>query len=637
PYRGYISTNQNMAFFGLGNITTLDSVVIRWPNEAVQVLPNVKANQVLKVNIRDARLRINALPSLISAEALFKEITTSAGINYKHRDLDFIDFNIQTTLPHKLSEYCPALAAGDVDANGFDDLVIGGNGHYKGQLFLQQANGRFLQKELFQGSTTNAGVKDGGLLLFDANGDGSLDLYAVSAGYQNAPGNRSYEDRLYLNDGKGNFSQAHAALPEHLTSKLCVRALDYNKDGKPDLFVSGRVNPWNYPKPVSSFIYRNDSENGKAKFTDVTSEIAPDLKDIGMVCDALVSDFDNDQQYDLILAGEWMPVTFLRNVNGRFQNVTEASGVAGELGWWNSIQGGDFRHTGRTDYIIGNVGLNTLYKATKEHPVFITAKDFDNNGGYEAIPSLYLPDQDGNLKEFPAHGRDDILDKQPILKKRFNDYHSFAISTIDKIFTKEELKGAHRLQVNNSQSCFLRNEGNGKFTMIPLPQLAQVSVLNGILTDDFDGDGNLDVLINGNDYGTEVSVGRYDALNGLILKGDGQGNFIPLSLLQSGIYIPGNGKGLVKLLGASGSYLVAASQNQDVLKMFELKSTLKTAKLLPGDLFAVVNFDDGRIEKREFNYGSSFLSQSARFLLIPANAKSISITDHKQQQRALQF
>ncbi len=637
PYRGYISTNQNVAHFGLGNTKIIDSVVVRWTNGNVQVLKNVKANQFIKARFTDASPRTTAAPVLLTANALFREVTTAMGVTYRHRDVDFIDFNIQTTLPHKLSEYCPALASGDIDGNGLDDIIIGGNESYRGQAFLQQQNGQFLQRDLFQTDSVQTNYKDGGLLLFDANGDGSLDVYAVSGGYKYEPGNANYHDRLYLNDGKGHFKLAAGALPGNTTSKLCVRALDYNKDGRMDLFVSGRVSPWNYPKPVGSLIYRNDSKNGQALFTDVTAEVAPALKDIGLVCDALVTDFDNDQQYDLVLAGEWMPVRFLKNVNGRFQDVTEGSGVGKEFGWWNSIQGGDFRHTGRTDYIIGNVGMNTLYQATKEYPVYITAKDFDNNGGYEAIPSLFLADQDGTRKEFPAHGRDDVIERLPTFKKRFNDYHSFAISTMDKIFTADELKGALRLEVNNSRSCFLRNDGNGKFTMIPLPEMAQVSVLNGMIADDFDGDGNLDVLINGNDYGTEVSVGRYDALNGLLLKGDGAGHFQPLSILQSGIYIPGNGKALVKLRSKSGKYLVAASQNQDLLKLFELRNGVRTLPLQSGDQSAIITFADNRIEKKEFYMGSSFLSQSAPFVMIPGGAKTMVVTNAKTVNRTVTF
>ena len=594
----------------------------------------MKTDQSLKLKMADAKVRSEESRQPISANSLFKEVTKSLGINYKHYDFDFIDFNIQTTLPHKLSEYCPALAVGDIDANGFDDLIIGGNSLNRGQVFLQQSNGKFFQRDLLSHDAGQINYHDAGLLLFDVNGDGSPDLYAASGGYKDQSGSPNYTDRLYLNDGKGNFTLAIDALPQNFTSKLCVRAMDYNKDGKLDLFISGRVDPWNYPKPVSSFIYRNDSKNGKSKFTDVTAEVAPDLKNIGMVCDALFTDFDDDQQIDLILAGEWMPITFLKNVNGKFKNVTASSGVANQLGWWNSIAAGDFRHTGRTDYIVGNTGLNSLYKASDQYPVFITAKDFANNGGYEAIPSLYLPDQEGKLKEFPAHNRDDVIEKLPFLKKRFNNYSSFAVATMDQIFTKEQLNGALRLKANNLQSSYLRNDGGGKFTLIPLPMAAQVSMLNGMVVDDYDGDGNLDVLINGNDYGTEVSVGRYDALNGLLLKGNGKGAFEPLSILQSGIYIPGNGKALVKLQSSGGNYLVAASQNRDELKVFQLKRNVSNIKLQPNDISAEIKFKDGKIQKQEFYYGSSFLSQSGRFLITDKNMISVTIKNSLGQIRS---
>lgn len=639
PYRGYLSTSQNMAHFGLGKTQVLDSVVIKWTNNLVQVLKGVKANQSLKLKMADARMQAEKPEPLLSAGALFKEVTKSLGIDYKHNAFDFIDFNIQTTLPHKLSEFCPALAVGDIDANGFDDMIVGGNSTYPAQVFLQQPGGKFLQRNVLSSrDTVNLNYRDAGLLLFDANGDGSLDLYTASGGYEYQAGSSNYRDRLYLNDGKGNFMLSSSeALPKNFTSKLCVRAFDYNKDGKMDLFISGRVDPWNYPKPVSSFIYRNDSENGHPKFTDVTPEVAPDLRDIGMVCDALFTDFDNDQQVDLIVTGEWMPVTFLKNVNGKFKNVTASSGIADQAGWWNSIVAGDFRHTGKTDYIIGNTGLNTLYKASDQYPVYITAKDFGNNGGYEAIPSLYLPDQGGRLKEFPAHGRDDVIEKLPFFKKRFSNYNSFAVVTMDKIFTGEQLKGALRLKANNLQSCYLRNDGEGRFTLIPLPKEAQISVLNGMVTDDYDGDGNLDVLINGNDYGTEVSVGRYDALNGLLLRGDGKGGFAPLSILQSGIYVPGNGKALVKLQGGNGNYLLAASQHLGQLKVFELKRKVRIIKIEPSDISALITFKNGMIQKQEFYYGSSFLSQAGRFLISDQNVVGITIKNDRGQSRNVQF
>jgi hypothetical protein len=637
PYRGYLSTDQNVAHFGLGKVRKLDSVVIRWPNGKKQVLQQVKANRVITVNIANAKEPYIWAQPKIADKTLFTEVSKAKNIQFSHKEFDFVDFNIQKLLPHKLSDYSPALAVGDVDGNGLDDIVIGGNSISTAQVFLQQPNGKFVQRLVVATSKNFENTKDEGLLLFDANGDGKLDLYIARGGYVNAPGDTTYQDKLYINDGKGNFTLAANALPINHTSKLCVRAIDYNKDGKLDLFISGRVDPLNYPKPVSSFILRNDSKNGTVKFTDVTNEVAPDLKNIGRVCDALFTDYENDGWPDLILAGEWMPVTILKNEHGIYKNVTKTTGLANRTGWWNSIVAGDFRHTGRMDYIVGNVGLNTLYKASEQYPVYITAKDFDKNGSYNAITSIFLPDQNGNKKEFPSVGRDDLLKEMISMKKKFTNYKSYATATMDEILTPEQRKGALRLKSNTSQSCYLRNDGKGKFTMIPLPNQAQISAINGMVVDDFDGDGNLDVMMSGNDFGTEVGTGRYDAFNGLMLKGDGKGNFYPQSILQSGIYIPGDGRALVKLQGNSRNYLLAASQNRDALKIFELKRKVNNIKLLPDDESAVITYQNGVKQKQEFYYGSSFLSQSGRFITLNSAIKSVEITNYKGQTRLLNF
>ena len=634
PYRGYLSSHQNVAHFGLGKTTMLDSVLIVWPSGKKQLLKQVPADQVLKGNIADANETHSwhQQPS----QGLFKEVTKSVGLDYWHRDYDFIDFDIQTTLPHKLSEYCPALAANDINGDGLDDLIIGGNSNNPAAFFLQQEDGKFTRRALpSDEGKQGSDKKDEGLILFDANGDGSVDVYVARGGYRYKAGDANYQDVLFLNDGKGNFSLAKDALPVNHTSKLCVRAMDINIDGKLDLFVSGRVEPWEYPKPVSSFIYRNDSENGKVKFTDVTSEVAPDLQNVGMICDALFTDFDNDKLVDLIVTGEWMPVTFLKNTGGKFKNVSASTGVGNKSGWWNSIVAGDFRHTGRMDYIIGNTGLNTLYRASEEYPVHIIAKDFDNTGGYVPVPSLFLPAKNGSLKEFPAFGRDDMIERIPSLKKRYNSYKSFAEATMDDIFPAALRKDALRLKATELQSCYLRNEGNGRFTMIPLPVAAQISAINGMVVDDFDGDGSLDVLMNGNDYGTEVSIGRFDALNGLLLKGDGKGEFKPLSLLESGIYIPGNGKALVSFKGSKGRYLVAASQNMSKLKIFELHRQKQLLKINDDDEFALIHYKNGAIQKQEFYYGAGFLSQSARYCTPGKDALNITITNSKGINRTI--
>jgi ASPIC and UnbV/FG-GAP-like repeat len=638
PYRGYLSSMQGIAHFGLNKISVVDSVVVQWNNGKQQTLINVHSNQVITVDMANAKIPYSLQQPAIAVNALFREITHASGIDFNQYDYNFIDFDIQHLLPHKLSEYTPGLASGDLDGNGFDDLVIGGNTNVPTCILFQQPDGKFIRKNVLPETKTNTNIsKDEGVLIFDADGDGKPDIYVSSGGYALSPGNNRYQDRLYINDGKGNFKLDSAALPVNHNSKFCVRTFDYNGDGKPDLFVSSRVDPWNYPRPVSCFIFRNDSENGHTKFTDVTDEVAPGLKNIGMVCDALFTDFDGDGQTDLIVVGEWMPVSFFKNENGKFRNVSVASGINEQSGWWNSIVAGDFRNTGRMDYIVGNLGLNSLYQASDSFPVYMTAKDFDNNDKYSGIPSLFLPDQQGVKREFPAQGRDDITRQLNSLKKRFNTYKKYAVATMDDLLTPEQRKGAMRLKANMLQSCYLRNEGGGKFTVIPLPVEAQFSAINGMVVDDFDGDGNLDVLINGNDYSTSVGIGQYDASYGLLLKGNGAGGFTPLSMLQSGVCIPGNGKALVKLAGANGGYMIAASQHRADLKLFKLNSKQRIIRIDPGDRFALLKLTKGKIQKQELNQGSSFLSQSAPFISIGSLVSSVQIINNRGVARNIVF
>ncbi len=650
PYRGYLSSVQGMVHFGLGNHTLIDSLVVIWPDFSKQVIQNVHADQLLQINTGNAGLKYDYKQPATAAEALFTEVTSKLGIQYTHHENDFVDFNIQKLLPHKFSAYSPALSVADVDGNGLEDLLCGGNSLSPAVIFYQQEDGKFTEKKLltalpvdsktppdYYNAGSGVAYKDEGILLFDADGDGDEDMYIARGGYEQQPGSSTYQDMFYVNDGKGNFTPDSMALPKNYTSKLCVRAADFDKDGDLDLFVAGRVDPWNYPKPVSGFLFRNDSKKNSIRFIDVTSSIAKSLMNTGMVCDAVFSDFDNDGWQDLLLAGEWMPLTFLKNNSGLFEDVTGKSGISNYSGWWNTIAPGDFDNDGDMDYIAGNVGLNTFFKATEQYPVYITAKDFNDDGSYDAFPSVFLPVSHENkeLKEFPVNQRDDMAKQMISMRMKYQNYKTFANATMDSVFSPEQMKGALRLKANTLASMFVKNMGNGKFTLAPLPMQAQVSVLNGIVVDDFNADGNLDLLINGNDYGTDVSVGRYDALNGLVMKGDGKGNFMPLSILQSGVYIPGNGKALVQLSNREGQTLIAASQHNGPLKMFKLKSHPRFVKIQPLDKSALIRYKDGRVQQREFYYGYSFLSQSARCLNLTEQVESVSITDNKGVIRKL--
>ncbi|WP_147203720.1 FG-GAP-like repeat-containing protein [Segetibacter aerophilus] len=638
PYRGYLSSVQLDPHFGLGNVSTIDSMVVTWTNGNKQVLRGVQANKTITVDIKNAIKADSFTNPVFATNMLFTDISGQLGIPYKDSSKDFIDFNIQKLLPHKFTEYGPALAVGDINGDGLEDMVVGGPSGISPTMLLQQSNGLFKKKAIFPfANNISKQWKDIGITLFDADGDGDLDLFTASGGFEKAPNSDAYQDKLYINDGKEGFTISPDGLPVNHTSKSCVRASDYDNDGDLDLFIAGRVEPWNYPKPVSSFIYRNDSKNGEAKFTDVTNTVAKTFKNIGLVCDAVWTDFNNDGWQDLVITGEWMPVIFYANNKGTFQEVTASSNVGNKKGWWTSIVPGDFDNDGDVDFVVGNLGLNSFFKASEKYPVSIYAKDFDNNGNFDAVPTIYLPasQEDPTRKEYPAHVRDDMTKQLISFRSKFQNYKKYANATFDKMFTEEEMKGALKLQVNYFNNSYVRNDGNGKFTMSSLPLETQYSCMNGMLSEDFDGDGNLDLLATGNDYGTEVSVGRYDACNGLFLKGDGKGGFRPLKILESGWFVPGNAKALVKLRRNNGKCLIVASHNRGNLKTFEMKKPVSYISLNPTETSVLVTYKDGRRQKREIGYGASFLSQSGRFVNTDGSMRSVEIKDFKGNVRTV--
>ncbi len=641
PYRGYLSSIQKEPHFGLGNVAEIDSVIIKWPNNKKQVILNVKTDQVLKVDIQNANQNYSWYRQIIDPGVLLTDITDSLQFQYTHKQKDLIDFNVQKLLPHKFSEYGPALAAGDINGDSLEDIVVGGNSTQGAMILLQQPSGKFIKKILPQLTQTDSTFQsiDMGISLFDADGDGDPDIYIASGGYI-APGNSTtYRDKFYINDGKGNFTLDTTALPQNFGSKSCVRVADFDRDGDLDLFIAGRVDPGKYPRPVSSFIYRNDSKNGIIKFTDVTNTVAKSLNDIGMVCDAVWTDFDNDGWLDLVLAGEWMPIKFLKNDKGRLKDISVASGINNHSGWWTSIVPGDFDNDGDIDYIVGNLGLNSFYKASDQYPVKIYAKDFDKNGSYDAIPTIFLPasQTDTFKKEFPVHTRDDITKQIISFRAKYQNYKSYASAPFSEMFSKDEMKDALVLQANDFNNSYIKNDGGGKFTMSALPSSAQYSCMNGMLAEDFDGDGNLDILINGNDYGTEVSVGRYDACNGVFLKGNGKWGFNTEPILKSGWFVPGNGKALIKLTGPEGKVLIAASQNKGPLKVFSLNKNVRTIEMKPMDISAKIIYKNGKSRIVNIDYGSSFLSQSGRFLNVDSNVASIEIKDARGNIRKIKM
>ena len=634
PYRGYLSTVEPTAHFGLGKTKKVLQLKVIWQGGKTQIITDIKANQVITVEEKNAALPLPDV-NLAKKNPLFADISEILNVNYKHEEEDYIDFNVQKLLPHKFSQFGPALAVGDVNGDGIEDIFVGGSNHHKGKFLIQSKEGKFSIQDLLSGKDgTEKITEDMGVLLFDAENDGDLDLYIVSGSSEFQIDSPSLQDKLYINDGKGHFQWNEKALPAFLKSGSCVKAADYDHDGDLDLFVGGRVEPSAYPKPVSSYILRND----KGNFTDVTAQIAPQLKNIGMICDVTWSDFDNDGWQDLVMAGEFMPITFLKNEKGKFVihiATANRSEIVNKIGWWNSITSGDFDNDGDIDYIAGNLGINNLMRASDEKPVSVYAKDFNNDGFYDAIPTVYYKDLEGNPKEFPYNTRDDLAKQFVQTRQRFQNYAKFSQATINEILKPEELKDALILKANWLKSSYIENKGKGIFEIKELPIQAQFAPIFGMIAQDFDQDGNLDVLVTGNDFAAEVSVGRNDALNGLLLKGKGNGSFEAISLENSGYCVTGDAKSLVKIMSPKGQLLTVTSQNKSLLRFFEYHFPVKTIALKANETTALLKLKNGKIRREEISFGSSFLSQSAHNLIISSDVQSVEIIDIKGAKRVI--
>ena len=620
--RGFLSSVEEIVHFGLGSQTTVDSLVVTWPDGKTSRVTAIKTDQVVVIDHKDATASPYT-PKQKSAP-LFLEVADKTGIKYLHEETDIIDFNLQRTIPHKFSQYGPGISVGDINQDGLDDFFIGGAAGHPSTFWVQGKDGKFNQQtDRLKYPDNKKKQEDLGTLLFDADGDGDNDLYCVSGSLEWEIGSSNYQDRLYVNNGKGYFAESRDALPPETASGSCVRAGDFDGDGDLDLFVGGRVVPGRYPLPGESFLLQND----KGKFTDATEALAPGLKQLGMITDAIWSDFDGDQRADLIVTGELMAISFFKNTGKGLSNVTGSSGIDDKKGWWNSIASADFDHDGDMDYIVGNLGNNNIYRASKEQPVKVFAKDFDGNGSIDPVVSCYLRSENGLMQPFPVHFWDELNSQSPKFRRKFSLYKQYGRATVDKLLTQTDLEGALVLEGNYSATSMIENLGEGKFGIMALPVEAQFAPVTGILVDDFDNDSYKDILMIGNDFGNEIFSGRFDAFNGLLLKGKGGMKFQSTPVAEAGFLVPGDARSLVRLVTSAGDPLILASQNRDSLKVFRGLQPVKSQliQLQDTDFKAAWTTKDGKRQVEEFYNGHGFLSQSSRKWPVPAHAQNLTI------------
>lgn len=630
-YRGFLSSVENIVHFGLGFVESVDSVVVQWSDGNIQKVTNPEINRLVTVEYLPGVSKVFTSFSKVSPRPMLKHAVETTRIKFKHSEDDKIDFNVQRTLPHKFTQSGPGMAVGDVNGDALEDLVVGGSTGYLHSVFLQNQDGTFkLQRQ--NKKDEKKSEEDEALLLFDADGDGDNDLYIVSGSMEHFQTNDPYQDRLFINDGKGNFRIAADALPDTRASGSCVRASDFDRDGDLDLFVGGRLIPGQYPLSPESYLLRNDS----GKFSNVTAEVCPEIQRGGMVSDALWTDFNGDSKVDLIAVGEFTSIMFYENTGTTLRKVD--TGIDSHKGWWNSITSADYDRDGDVDYVVGNLGLNNSYQVAAEFPLKVYAKDFDANGSMDAIIGCYMRESMSSeeKKLFPVHFWDELNSQSPKFRNKFSRYRQYGKATMDDLLDAADMDGALVLEANQMASVFVENVGQNTFKVRTLPALAQVAPVNGMITTDVNEDGFADVVMVGNDYGNEVFAGRYDAFTGLILLGDGNGSFMTKTSAQTGFYVPGDAKALVRIHAASQDLLVA-SQNQDSLAVFVKTGPSESRQFVPGplDVKAEWLLSDGQKQMVELYYGSGYLSQSSRTISIPSDAREVIVYNSTGESRKI--
>lgn len=559
PMRGFQSTVDNRLHFGLGAAAIIDSMIVNWPDGKYSVLYKVAVNQFLKLDEKDATVKPLNIPAK-KPSVILQKVEQIGGLDFKHEENDFNDFERDRLLFQMLSNEGPHMAVGDVNGDGLDDIFICGAKDSPGALFVQDGQGHFKKtnEKLFEADKIS---EDTDCAFFDADGDGDQDLYVASGGNEFPSSSSVLADRLYINDGKGNFTKSDQILPAgKYESTSCVQPADFDKDGDIDLFVGIRLRPFEYGLPVNGYLLEND---GHGNFTDVTQKRAPGLTGLGMITDMVWADVDNDGDLDMVIVGDWMGIKIFINEQGIFKDESEQFGLSDTEGWWHTIIAKDLNGDGDIDFVLGNQGLNSRFKASAKKPVQMYVHDFDLNGSTEQIICTYNGD-----KSYPLAMKDDLIKQIPSLAYKYKKFDDYKDATVEDIFSPDVLQRAVKLNARYMESCVMMNTGKGSFQLKPLPVEAQFSPVYAIAADDFDHDGICDIIIGGNQYRAKPETGIYDASYGLFLKVNNTGNWQSVSPMNSGLFVKGEIRDL-KVLTIHGSHFITVARNNDNLQFYK--------------------------------------------------------------------